>query len=196
LSRKLLNLGFGSDGQKGTGAYIPDSNLVLYERVEGKEGDIATEKNQQAALKKAQERIKGIKGSHIVVFSREAARRLENAMATGNYTEYNEYIARDKNITVVPDQYLDLTKGSFPDLLARMAIGRNIAYYYTAGTDDARMAAIKAIRALLERITADAGDIVDIVDNTIRFKGLLKIKPAYKDIAGLYDMLQQVESSM
>jgi hypothetical protein len=105
------------------------------------------------------------------------------------------YIDR-RHITILQDAYSDLKVVSniFPDLMVRVALARNIAFYYTTGSDKSKV--LEDIQKLLNKIAADADGILAVKDGLITFLRPLRIKPInYKDVADWQNMQEAVAAS-
>jgi hypothetical protein len=107
-----------------------------------------------------------------------------------------KYEPKEEYITVVRDACTDLKKDQiFPDVMIRMALARNIAFYYTGSnkTDNfnAIVSLLKRIATNAERTTTAAAieQIIDVVDGRITFKWPLKIKAIdFKDLENWHRM--------
>ena len=122
-----------------------------------------TEKNMLAAITKAGEGL--LADGRLVIF----APQMDNGL---NLADKVKQVA---NVTVLRDAYTDY---EYPDMVARMAIARNISFYYES--NDA--AVLRVISNLLENI-AQGKFKLDAIDDLFRLT--LRIKPVdyNKDMA-------------
>jgi hypothetical protein len=85
------------------------------------------------------------------------------------------------NITVVPDAYSDSVpeKEMYPDVMVRVALGRNIAFYYSGKDPEGALA---VINNLLARVAAGYAPITTI-NELLNLLKPLRIRPiVYKAI--------------
>jgi hypothetical protein len=126
-----------------------------------------TAQNQERAMLKAREGLP-VDGM-IVLFAPQMEKGPELAkMAQETYKGQG-------NIIVVPDAYTDFApeQNVFPDIVVRVALGRNIAFYYTGKDPQGTLA---TINNLLAKITDRFVPIITI-DQLLNILKPLRIKP-------------------
>jgi hypothetical protein len=184
LNRILRDLGLGPRGSR-----VQDAHVVVFEIFEG-ESD-RTLKSMNAAIARAG--ITSEDQGRVVIFAPQMEK--EGVMLADNTkAEYGD----KTHITIVPDAYSDLKmlESLLPDLMARVALARNIAYYNATADVEAKDNTLNTIRDLLNKITIDGGAIFAIEDGKIRFPGLLRIRPVnYKNIKDWHDMQEKIAAS-
>ncbi|KJJ84487.1 membrane protein [Candidatus Omnitrophus magneticus] len=132
-----------------------------------------TAQNQERAMQKASEGL--LPNDRVVLFTPQMEKGPQLAGKT------QESYKGQGNITVVPDAYSDSVpeKNMYPDVMVRVALGRNIAFYYS-GKDPQGTLAI--INNLLAKIADGFVPIVSI-DDLLNLLKPLRIRPIdYKTI--------------
>ncbi|MDP2929303.1 MAG: class I SAM-dependent methyltransferase [Candidatus Omnitrophota bacterium] len=157
INRGLAKHGFGR---------MEDNKQVIIFEIDVND-QIKTAQNQERAMKNATERLSP--NGRVVLF----APQMEGGPKLAGKTK--EECKGQDNIIVIPDAYTDSApdKNIFPDIMVRVALGRNIAFYYT-GNDPPGTLAI--INDLLSKVTDGQPPIVTI-DDLFNLLRPLRIRP-------------------
>ena len=166
VNRGLAKNGFGR---------IDDNKQVITFGIDVTDA-VKTARNQKRAIQRAG---KGLSpSSRIVLF----APQMENGPRLASKAR-ERYRGQD-NITVVPDAYSDSApeKDKYPDIMARVALGRNIAFYYTGRDRENTLAAIKDLLSkIADNDLTGVGDLNDLLKKLNEIA--LRIRPVdYKTI--------------
>ncbi len=114
-----------------------------------------TTKNMEVAIAKANQGLAST--GRVVIY----------APQMDNGPKLADRFKQGDNVTVLSDAYIDY---EYPDMVARMALARNISYYYESNDKEA----LKVISGLLEKI-AQGQFKLDAIDDL--FKLTIRIKP-------------------
>ena len=158
INRGLAKNGFGS---------IEDNKQVITFEIDVND-PVKTVQNQERAVQKAHEGL--APNGRVVLFAPQMERGPQLA------GKAQEAYKDQGNITVVPDAYTDSApeQNVFPDIMVRVALGRNIAFYYT-GKDP--QGTLVAINNLLAKV-ADGFAPIATVDDLLNILKPLRIRPA------------------
>ncbi|MFH1846943.1 MAG: pentapeptide repeat-containing protein [Candidatus Omnitrophota bacterium] len=164
INRGLAQSGFGSK---------TDNHQVITFEMDMKNFD-STKSNYQNAMQKAEELVEETSEkssedvkTHIVAF----VPQMDGLKIAGEEQKRKT----KKNITIIPDAYTDQL---YPDITARTALARHIAFYYNGGD---KSSAIASVNRLLSQIS-EGVQIADIQD-LLNTANPLKITPIdYQDI--------------
>jgi len=157
VNRGLARNGFGR---------IEDNKQVITFEIDPTDAE-KTRQNQEKAMQKAQEGL--APDGRIVLF----APQIEKGPQLAGKTQ--EQYKGQGNISVVPDAYSDASpeQDIYPDIMLRVALGRDIAFYYTGrDTQDA----LARINSLLTKVIDGFAPIVTI-DDLLNILKPLRIRP-------------------
>ncbi len=143
---------------------------------------IKTAQNQERAMQRATEGLSP--NGRVVLF----APQMEKGPRLAGKAQ--EQYKGQGNITVVPDAYTDSApdKNMFPDIMVRVALGRNIAFYYT-GKDP--QGTLTIINNLLAKV-ADGFAPIATINDLLNLLKPLRIKPV--DFKTITDWQKSQES--
>lgn len=164
INRGLAKNGFGR---------MEDNKQVVTFEIDVND-PIKTAQNQEKAMQKATEGLSP--NGRVVLFAPQMERGPQLAGKT-----QDQYKGQG-NITVVPDAYSDSVpeKEMYPDVMVRIALGRNIAFYYSGKDPEG---AIAVINNLLAKVAAGFAPITTI-NELLNLLKPLRIRPIiYKEIA-------------
>lgn len=166
INRGLAKNGFGSR---------EDNKQVITFEIDVNDPS-KTAQNQERAIQNAREGLP-VDG-RIVLF----APQMEKGPQLAGKAQ--ETYKGEGNITVVPDAYSDSApeKNIFPDVMVRVALGRNIAFYYTGKDPEGTLAIIKDLLAkVADNDLTGVGDLNELLKKLNEIA--LRIRPIdYKAI--------------
>jgi hypothetical protein len=174
-----------------------DENQVYYYTIFKDDPDgTRTMLSIDSAIKDAQKDIKQDGGAgRVILFASE--------MEDGPKVFDKAKSAHAGEAMVVPDAYTDMSAKdilyegaqSYPDIVARVVLGRAIAFYYDGGSKDET---VELIKSLLEKITAaDVESILVVKDGLIEFLRPIRIRPVdYRNIIDWRDAQEALAQSV
>jgi hypothetical protein len=177
VNRGLARNGFGR---------IEDNKQVITFEIDATDAE-KTRQNQEKAMQKAQEGL--APEGRIVLF----APQMEKGPQLAGKTQ--EQYKGQGNISVVPDAYSDASpeQDIYPDIMLRVALGRDIAFYYT-GRDT--QGALARINSLLTKVIDGFAPIVTI-DDLLNILKPLRIRPIdFKTITDWQKAQEAVATSL
>jgi len=164
INRGLAKNGFGR---------MEDNKQVITFEIDVND-PVKTAQNQERAMQKANEGL--LPDGRVVLF----APQMESGPKLAG--KAREQYKDQGNIIVVPDAYTDSAPSEeiFPDIMVRVALGRNIAFYYTGRDPQGTLA---VINDLLARV-ADGQPPIVTIDDLLNLLKPLRIRPiVYEEIA-------------
>ncbi len=166
INRGLAKNGFGK---------MEDNKQVITFEIDAIDA-VKTAQNQERAMQRAGEGLSP--NGRVVLFAPQMERGLQ--LAEKAQKQYKG----QGNVTVVPDAYTDSNPqlNIFPDVMVRVALGRNIAFYYTGKDPQGTLATIKDLLAkVADNNLAGVGDLNELLKKLNEMA--LRIRPIdYKTI--------------
>ncbi len=182
INRRLAADGFGR---------IEDNKQVVVFGIDVKDA-MKTAQNQEGAIGKAREGLSP--DGRIVLFAPQMEEDKGPQLAGKAQEDYKG----QANIIVVPDAYTDSnpTENRYPDIMVRVALGRNIAFYDTCKEQEGRDSTLAVINRLLTQVADGFAPIVTI-DDLLNILRPLRIRPVdYKTITDWQIAQEAVATSL
>jgi len=149
--------------------------------------DVQTKLNYEAAMNKALATVEECDG-YVVSF----APQIENGPKMAHL-----YSGRSKTI-IIPDAYTDLDskEGSIPDVMARVALARNIAFYMSGGDKEGAWTIIKTlIRSIADNNLEGVNSVEKLLESLNEDSLRIRRLDINKDFAGWKRMQIEIASS-
>ncbi|MFA5085668.1 MAG: hypothetical protein WC482_04825, partial [Candidatus Omnitrophota bacterium] len=200
ISQMLAKNGYGlveSSMDKGGSQRCDESQVYYYTIFRDDPDGKRTMSSIDSSVKDAQSDMKrdGVAG-RIILFASEMEEERGPKVFNAARSAYA------KEAMVVPDAYTDMSAKdilyegaqSYPDIVARVILGRAIAFYYDGGNKEET---VKLIKLLLEKITAaDAESILVVKDELLEFLKPIRIRPVdYRNITDWRDAQEALAQS-
>ncbi|MDD5174029.1 MAG: hypothetical protein PHV48_04310 [Candidatus Omnitrophica bacterium] len=200
ISQMLAKNGYGlveSSMDKGGSQRCDESQVYYYTIFRDDPDGKRTMSSIDSSVKDAQSDMKrdGVAG-RIILFASEMEEERGPKVFNAARSAYA------KEAMVVPDAYTDMSAKdilyegaqSYPDIVARVVLGRAIAFYYDGGNKEET---VKLIKLLLEKITAaDVESILVVKDGLLEFLKPIRIRPVdYRNITDWRDAQEALAQS-